>query len=143
MSELVQELLNQIYVHKLPEAITEYRFYKPRRWRFDLCYPELKLAIEVEGGTWSGGRHTRGQGFEDDCEKYSIAAIEGWSIIRVTGRMIRDGVAIDLLHLAFTPLHERTKDNILVKRFSKKERGSNVRKRRQPRLRVQRNVRKA
>jgi hypothetical protein len=36
-----------------------------------------------------------------DCEKYSQAAILGWTVIRVTTTMIRDGQAIDLLVQAF------------------------------------------
>lgn len=82
----------------LPEA--EYRFHLTRRWRFDFAWPEQKIALEFEGGTWSHGRHTRGKGYEGDCEKYSEAAILGWKVIRVTAAMIRDGRAMRLLKSA-------------------------------------------
>ena len=75
-----------------PES--EFRFHKPRRWRFDFAFPDQKVAIECEGGTFSGGRHVRGSGFQADCEKYNTAAIDGWLVLRFTGRMIKSGKAL-------------------------------------------------
>lgn len=63
--------------------VTELRFHPTRKWRFDYAFPKYKIAIEVEGGVYSGGRHVRGKGFLNDCEKYSEAAILGWCVIRV------------------------------------------------------------
>lgn len=101
----------QIKADKLPIPEREYRFAAMavggtgrgvrerlrkaglRDWRFDFAYLEKKIAIEVEGGTFSGGRHTRGAGFEMDCRKYNEAMLLGWHIIRVTGRHIAEGDA--------------------------------------------------
>ena len=66
----------------LPEPVPEYRFAPPRRWRFDYAFPEFKLAVEIEGGAWIRGRHTRGKGFLADLEKYNAATLLGWSILR-------------------------------------------------------------
>lgn len=93
MSRLEEELALQLRVFRLP-AEREFRFHPSRKWRFDFAFPARKLAIEVEGGTWVSGRHTRGEGFELDCEKYAEAAALGWRVIRVTGRHIRDGRAL-------------------------------------------------
>jgi very-short-patch-repair endonuclease len=71
-----------------PPLVLEHRFATGRRWRFDFACPLVRVAIEVEGGTWSGGRHTRGAGFSADCEKYNAAAHEGWTVFRLTGAMI-------------------------------------------------------
>jgi len=71
-----------------PEPAREYRFMPPRRYRFDLAWPELKIAVELEGGVFSGGRHTRGTGFESDCAKYNYAALFGWTILRYTANML-------------------------------------------------------
>jgi hypothetical protein len=49
---------------------------------------ESKTAIEIEGGVWSGGRHTRGGGYIKDAEKYNEAAFAGWAVIRLVGSMI-------------------------------------------------------
>ena len=65
-----------------------------KNWRFDFAWPERKLAVEVEGGHWMQGRHVRGQGFENDCEKYNEAALLGWRVLRVTSTHIDDWRAV-------------------------------------------------
>lgn len=65
-----------------PEA--EYKFHDKRKWRFDYCFPRHKVAIEIEGGVWTRGRHTRGSGFVKDMEKYNEATRLGWRILRFT-----------------------------------------------------------
>lgn len=66
------------------ECVKEYRFYQPRRWRFDYAIPRFKIAVEVEGGVWTGGRHIRPKGFLGDIEKYNTAALLGWRVFRTT-----------------------------------------------------------
>lgn len=66
-------------------------------WRFDFAFKHERIAVEVEGGTWSGGRHTTGKGFEDDCEKYNRAALMGWTLLRFTGNHIKTGHALTLI----------------------------------------------
>lgn len=65
-----------------------------RKWTFDFAWPSLKLALEVEGGTWIAGRHSRGAGFARDCEKYNRATLMGWRVLRVTTEMVDDGRAL-------------------------------------------------
>jgi len=72
----------------------EYRFHRERLWRVDLADVGAKLAVEVEGGVFTGGRHNRGAGFTADCEKYAELAIAGWRLIRVTTGQVRDGLAL-------------------------------------------------
>jgi very-short-patch-repair endonuclease len=69
------------------EAVTELRFHPSRQWRFDYAIPELKIAIEIEGGVWTRGRHNRGTGFIKDMEKYNAAASLGWLLLRFTPDM--------------------------------------------------------
>lgn len=76
---------------------SEYRFHPTRRWRFDFAIPDVLLGIEIEGGTWVSGRHSRGPGFEKDCEKYSEAAILGWRVLRFNNHMVNDGRAVEYL----------------------------------------------
>ena len=66
----------------LPEPVTEHKFHPIRRWRFDYAWLDYKIALEVEGGVWTGGRHTSSVGFIKDMEKYNAAACLGWRIIR-------------------------------------------------------------
>ena len=89
-------LVLQIRAVGLPHPVEEYRFCK-RRWRFDLCWPDRKLAFEIEGGTWVQGRHTRGAGFRKDIEKYNAATLLGWRVFRVTTDMVVDGSALKLI----------------------------------------------
>lgn len=85
---------------QLPVPEYEHYFYPGREWRFDLAWPEMKLACEIDGGLYSGGRHVRGKGAEDDCEKYSAAAIRGWSLMRVSTGMVRSGRVFGLIQEA-------------------------------------------
>lgn len=77
--------------------VTEHQFHPTRNWRFDFAHLQTKVAIEIEGGHWSGGRHTRGAGFEKDCEKYLAAAVQGWVVIRLTGRMAKTATVIEAI----------------------------------------------
>lgn len=84
----------------LPAPLLEFRFAARRAWRFDFAWPYFLVALEVEGGTWAQGRHTRGAGFEADCRKYAEAALGGWLVLRVTGGMVESGEALELCERA-------------------------------------------
>lgn len=73
------------------EYDTEYRFHPERRWKFDFALVNRRIAFEVEGGTYSGGRHVRGKGYAGDCEKYNTASMMGWTVFRFTTDHFRDG----------------------------------------------------
>jgi hypothetical protein len=76
--------LRALEVRGLPRPEREWKFETKRRWRFDYAWPLQMIALEVEGGVWTGGRHTRGAGFLKDVEKYNRAAVLGWRLLRVT-----------------------------------------------------------
>lgn len=59
-----------------------YIFHPTRKWKFDFALPEYKIAVEYEGGTYSGGGHTRGAHYWSDCIKYREAALLGWVVLR-------------------------------------------------------------
>lgn len=99
-SDAERSMSTQIRYVGLPEPESEHRFAAPRRWRFDFAWPSRKLAVEVEGGTFSCGRHTRGTGYEADLEKYNAAALLGWTVLRFTTRMVDDGSAISVIEKA-------------------------------------------
>lgn len=90
----------------IPEPTRELVFAPPRRWRFDFAWPAHMVALEVEGGVWIRGRHTRGTGFVRDMEKYNAAAVLGWSVLRVQPRDLARQTTIDMLKEVF----ERRRD---------------------------------
>ena len=52
-----------------------------------------RLAVEIDGGTWNNGRHTRPAGYAEDCDKLNTAALMGWTVLRFTGEHVRQGQA--------------------------------------------------
>jgi len=100
VSNLEERLDAQLTNVKALPWVREHRFHPKRKWRFDFAWPAQRVACEVEGGTWAGGRHTRGSGFEADCEKYNEAAVLGWLVVRVTNNMVADGRAVHYVQLA-------------------------------------------
>lgn len=85
----------QIEAEKIRGWIREYKFRESRKWRVDFAMPFRSIAVEIEGGIHTGGRHVRGKGFEADCEKYNALAELGWILFRFTPAMVKDGRAID------------------------------------------------
>ncbi len=69
----------------LPTPTPEYKFHATRKWRIDYYFEAngRKVGLEVEGGIWTNGRHTRGAGFAGDMEKYNAAGAMGITILRV------------------------------------------------------------
>jgi hypothetical protein len=66
---------------KLPAAVAEHPFCDGRKWRFDFAFPAQRVAVEVQGGVFMGGRHTRGAALLKEYEKWRAAAMLGWRIL--------------------------------------------------------------
>ena len=79
------------------EFIPEHKFHDKRKWRFDYCNLESKTAIEIEGGAWTNGRHTRGKGFIGDMEKYNMAIVAGWVVLRFTPGQMNESKTFELI----------------------------------------------
>lgn len=86
--------------YQLPEPTREFRFAPPRRWRFDYAWRQALVAVEIDGGVWTRGRHVRGAGFLKDCEKMNHAALDGWCVFRFTPQQIEDGSCMPFLQSA-------------------------------------------
>ncbi len=74
-----------------------------RDFRFDFAWPDRKIAVEIDGAIAKGGRggHTSIKGYTDDRLKDCEAVILGWTVIRVTGHMVKTGYAINVLSRLF------------------------------------------
>jgi very-short-patch-repair endonuclease len=111
-------LLRLVCNHLAEQARTtveyEHRFHPVRRWRFDAAFPERKIAIEIDGGAFIGGRHTRGTGFRKDCEKLNTATQMGWRVFRflpdqVDGEMVN--VITEVLERSVSKNKRRSKND--------------------------------
>jgi very-short-patch-repair endonuclease len=89
-SDLERAFETQLRALGAPEWVSEYRFASPRRYRFDFAFPAHMLAIELDGGTWINGGHSRGAGFARNCEKLNLAVRLGWRVLRYDTDMVND-----------------------------------------------------
>lgn len=78
----------------LPPPVSQYRFHDTRKWRFDFAWPEWKLAVEIQGGTWSKGGHNTGYGITADYEKLRVAQRLGWKVLPYSTQDCKDMVQV-------------------------------------------------
>lgn len=71
-------------------------------YRADFAWPEARVALEIQGGTWTLGKHSSGAGIERDCAKSFTAQASGWICFAITGTMLRKQEAIWFPKLANT-----------------------------------------
>lgn len=69
---------------RLYQLVREYEFHDSRGWRFDAAWPDLRVAVEIQGGGWKRGRHHRGRGYQNDCLKRNAATLAGWAVLTYT-----------------------------------------------------------
>jgi very-short-patch-repair endonuclease len=88
----------------LPMPETEVRFHPVRKWRADFLWREPHmLIVELDGGVYVQGRHSRGAGIEKDCEKFAEAMALGYRVMRVTPRHVRNGQAVQWIEKVLKP----------------------------------------
>ena len=70
---------------------TEFKFSDTRKFKFDwvilsgINHPkEIKIAIEYEGLMSEKSGHTTVTGYTSNCDKYNLACILGWRVLRYT-----------------------------------------------------------
>lgn len=84
-------LLYQLRALGLTDGLrTQHIFHPARAWRLDFSWPDRLVAMEVDGGTWIGGAHSRGKGQEMDCEKMAAAVIMGYRVMRATTNQVKN-----------------------------------------------------
>ncbi len=102
-SDLEAAFAFQLRVAGLPDAEREYMFALEamgRRWRWDFCWPDAMLAVELQGGVWARGRHSRGAGYIADCEKSNAGTLLGWRLLRFTREQVESGYALECVERA-------------------------------------------
>ena len=103
-TKLEQSLTAQLERIDVPEWVEEYKFHSIRDWRFDFAWPDLQIAVEVEGlihNATQGGHQTM-KGYTANCEKYNEATLWNWQVYRFTNPMVKSGEAAVLIQRALT-----------------------------------------
>ncbi len=101
-SALEETMSLQIRAAKLPTPVREHMPIAGRKWRTDFAWPDRLVALECEGGIYTGGRHNRASGFNTDAEKYNAMALAGWVVLRVTRDHIKSGQALQWVERALS-----------------------------------------
>lgn len=95
-------LMGLLRPHGIPEPKCELLFDPVRKWRFDFAWPAQKVALEIDGGLFSEGAHTRGLALIKQMEKQNAAVLAGWRILRYTPQQLTK--AADDVRLMFEVL---------------------------------------
>ena len=101
LSPLEELFLRQVRGCDVPEPESQWRFLHNRRFRFDFAWPDAKLALEIQGGYYSNGRHNRDP--IADAKKANIAGLHGWTVIFAKSDEVRNGTALMWVREALTP----------------------------------------
>jgi very-short-patch-repair endonuclease len=86
ISELEHAFARQLTTLEIPPPLREYRFMENRDFRLDYCWPQKKLAVEVNGMV-----HRIKERFLRDTEKVAYALIHGWIVLPLSGDDVRSG----------------------------------------------------
>jgi hypothetical protein len=78
----------------LPKPKEQYKAIESRRFKWDFAWPECKILVEVNGGTFQRMGHSTGAGIARDYEKRNLATLDGWHCLDFDGAMVRDGRAL-------------------------------------------------
>ena len=87
------------WVQEFPELappVRQFQFHPTRKWRFDFAFPDedVKLAVEVCGGTWRKGGHSSPMGITKDYEKFRAAQRLGWRVLPYSSADLKNMVAV-------------------------------------------------
>jgi very-short-patch-repair endonuclease len=94
----------------LPKPEREVKLIEGRAWRCDFVwFTPKKLVVEIEGGSWIGGRHTRPKGFREDMKKYNALEKLGFAVIRFAPEAVKRGEALGFLEEFFSGSPEEPK----------------------------------
>ena len=94
-SELEDIFAAQLDAVGLDGYVREYQAIPGRRFRFDFCWVKERLAVEIQGGTYSRGAHARPLGIKRDYEKGNLAVQFGWKVLQFDADMVKSGQALE------------------------------------------------
>ena len=65
-----------------------------RNFKFDFACEKLRILVELQGGNYQHGAHSRPMGLKRDYQKANLAQRHGWTIYQFDSDSVRDGEAI-------------------------------------------------
>jgi len=78
MVNKILRILNSVY-----EGWTvEHKFNSLRNFKFDFAHIRMRIAVEIEGGIYTGTGHAKTGRYLSDMEKYNDAQLRGWIVLR-------------------------------------------------------------
>ncbi len=75
---------------EFPAPERQFKFHPERRFRYDFAWPQIKLCVDIQGGGFSGGRHSRGIGQEGDHDKANEAQRLGYDVLQFGTKAMDD-----------------------------------------------------
>lgn len=66
----------------------------------DFAWPDHRVCVEVQGGSWKQGRHNRPRGYADDRMLTNRRQLAGWVCLEFTGDHLNDNAAIPIITAA-------------------------------------------
>lgn len=81
-----------------PDFIYQHQPIPKRKFRCDFAWPERKLIVEIQGGTWKGIGHGQASGIARDYARHNTLVAHGWRVLyygadRLRGEALRETVA--------------------------------------------------
>ena len=77
--------------------VREHKFHPTRKWRFDWCWPEARIAVEFDGIMFRTVGHNSLSGILRDSEKINEAQRFGWRVFRANAKSVGDGSFFNLM----------------------------------------------
>jgi len=96
-SELENAFAMQLDAVGLDGYVREYQAIPGRRFRFDFCWVKERLAVEIQGGTYSRGAHARPLGIKRDYEKGNLAVLNDWRVLSFDTKQVKSGAALEVV----------------------------------------------
>lgn len=120
MGTLKTDLFGLTIKSRYPDCVAEYKFCPVRKFRADWYIPRFNVLIEYEGVHSYKSRHTTDRGYTQDAEKYNIANLMGFRVLRYTylnkNQIWRD---LEALEKGFNPVLFLTKEQVLKNMIKK------------------------
>ena len=99
-SDLEETFAFQLRTLGLTDYVREYQAIEGRKLRFDFCFENARLLVEINGGTFTKGGHSTGLGIRRDYEKNNLAQLAGWRCLMFDGAAVRSGEAVEIVRKA-------------------------------------------